>query len=113
MLAGRGGATSLAEALLALSAALELDAAYGRVVKDFAQIRPPPARWWRPCGCATPRRSAPAWRSTDDGPLTFATPKVLADARVPDLTGPLTVAEPVRGRLDGAGGGRRSTGCAG
>lgn len=106
-LATRGGATSLAEALLALSAALELDAAHGRVVGEFADAQ----------GATSPLVEAVRVRHpdtigtgvedvADDGPLNFATPKVLADAHIAGLTGAGSVAELVRDRLRGGGGGR-------
>jgi hypothetical protein len=103
-LATRADTTSLAEALLALSAALELDAAHGKVVKDFASAQ----------GSTSPLVDAVRVRHPDtigigveeaaaDGELSFASPKVLAGARIPGLTGTGTVADLVRGQLGGTG----------
>lgn len=105
-LATRGRATALAEALLALSAALELDAAHGRVVKDFADIVATPSPLVEAVRVRHPETIGTGLEEVDGGPLSFATPKVLADARIPDLTGAGTVADLVRGHLAGAGGGR-------
>ncbi len=104
-LATRGGAASLAEALLALSAALELDAAHGRVVKDFADIGATPSPLVEAVRLRHPETIGTGLEEVDGGALSFATPKVLADARIPGLTGAGTVADLVRDHLAGAGGG--------
>ncbi len=104
-LATRGGAAALAEALLALSAALELDAAHGRVVKDFADINATPSPLVEAVRVRHPETIGTGLEEVDGGALSFATPKVLADARIPDLTGAGTVADLVRDHLAGAGGG--------
>jgi hypothetical protein len=99
-LATRRDATSLAEALLSLSAALELDAAHGRVVKRFAD------RQGTATSLAEGLRVLHAdtidvgtEREADPGVLSFASPKALADAVIPGLTGSRTVAEHVRVEL--------------
>jgi hypothetical protein len=110
-LATRGNATSLGEALLALSAALELDAAHGRVVRDFARRR----------GLPTPLAGAIRVPHTDTlgtgletpagtGPLTFESPRALAEAVIPELTGSRTVAEHVRLGLGAVIGGQTRPG---
>lgn len=103
-LATRAGATSLAEALLALSAALELDAAHGRVVKDFADVHATPSPLVEAVRVRLPETIGTGLEEVDGSPLSFATPKVLADARIPGLTGAGTVADLVRGHLAGGGG---------
>jgi hypothetical protein len=93
-------ATSLAEALLFLSAALELDAAHGSVVKSFADrqriltslgdsVRVLHADT---IGVGTERAAEPVG-------LSFESPRALAGAVIPGLTGHRTVAEHVRQEL--------------
>ena len=96
-LATRRDSSSLAEALLSLSAALEIDAGQGRVVRDFAvqtgQVTSlaDSARVFHNDAIVVGTERAPA-----PGPLSFASPKALAEAVIPALTGTRTVAERVR-----------------
>jgi hypothetical protein len=98
-LAARTDATSLGEAVVALSAALELDAAHGRVVRGLAD------RVGIVSSMSDGVRLQPdtigigGEPATDAGALVFASPKELADAVVPDLTGTRSVADHVSAEL--------------
>ena len=98
-LAARTEATSLGEALVALSAALELDAAHGRVVKGFADRLGIVSSMSDGVRLQPDTLGIGGEPATDASALTFASPKELADAVVPDLTGTRSVAEHVRAEL--------------